>query len=193
MRPIVSAMVAVALAATGCAKLGIDTVQWHPPNDGANADGRSGVRLRNAFLLGGADPAQPPPQFPLYGVLVNTGDRPLQLERITAEGGGTVQLPGPITLPPDQPVGTGEQPLATAGGIRGGTVPLTFSFRGAPPIRVTVPVKPRTGHFAHLTPSPASPPSPTSAGTSPPSPSPTSTGDGTGTPGGPREPGVENP
>ncbi|NBE94691.1 hypothetical protein FE391_12445 [Nonomuraea sp. KC401] len=193
MRPIVSAMVALALAASGCAKLGIDTVQWHPQNDGTNADWQNGVRLRNAFLLGGADPAKPPPQFPLYGVLINAGDKQLQLERITVEGGGSVQLPGPINLPPGQPVGTGEQPLATASGIRGGAVPLTFSFRGAPPFRVTVPVKPRTGHFARLTPSPASPPSPTSAGTAPPSPSPTSTGNGTGTPGSSRSPGMDNP
>ncbi|WP_165974508.1 hypothetical protein [Nonomuraea deserti] len=199
MRPIVSVMVAVALAATGCAKLGIDTVQWHPQNDGTNADGRGGVRVRNAFLLGGADPAKPPAQFPLYGVLVNAGDKPLQLERITVEGGGSVRLPGPIALPPDQPVGTGEQPLATASGIRGGAVPLTFSFRGAPPIRVTVPVKPRTGHFARLAPAPAGPPSPTSPATAPPSPapgtaspSPAPTSTGTGAPG-PREPGVTTP
>ncbi|MEO3789344.1 hypothetical protein ABGB14_03985 [Nonomuraea sp. B10E15] len=170
MRPIVSAMVAVALAASGCSAAEIDRVQWRPQNDGANADGQGGVRLRNVFLLGGAHPAQPPPRFPLYGVLINAGDRPLQLERITVEGGGTVRLPGPVTLRPDQPVGTAEQPLATASGIRGGLVPLTFTFRGAPPLRVSVPVKPRTGHFAHLGTSPPVPPSPTSATTAPPAP-----------------------
>lgn len=178
MRPIASAVIAVALAAAaGCANVGIDTAQDAPQNEGANADVGGVLHIRNAFLLGGTDPASPAPQQVLYAVLINDGRQPARLERITLDGGGSVQLPGPITVPPNQPVGAGEKPIATVTGVRarGTTVPMTFAFSGAEPVRLNVPIKERTGQFSHLTPSPAGSPSPTAPGTAPPSPSPATT------------------
>ncbi|MGW0808619.1 hypothetical protein [Nonomuraea sp. NPDC002799] len=191
MRPIVSAVIAVTLAAAGCAKTEIDTSsRWLPQNDGANADVGTGVHVRNAFLLNGTDPASPAPEQGLFVVLINEGHRPDQLERITLEGGGTVRLPGPIALPPNQPVGVGERPLFTVSGVRGTTVPMTFLFRNAGPVRIIVPVKLKTGQFASLNPSPAEPASPMSAATAPPTPSPESTGSpgSTGSPAAPGSP-----
>ncbi|MCK2220269.1 hypothetical protein MF672_041690 [Actinomadura sp. ATCC 31491] len=180
MRPIASAVTAVALAAlaAGCTKTSIDTVQRLPQNEGANADVGQTIHVRNVFLLGGADPASPAPQTTLYGVIVNDGHQPVQLQSIAAEGGGQVQLAAPVTVQPLQPVGVGDRPLGTATGVRGGTVPMTFTFAGAPPVRVIVPVKPRTGFYANLTPAPSGPatpaPSPSRSPTASASPSPTS-------------------
>ncbi|MGP4097832.1 hypothetical protein [Nonomuraea sp. KM90] len=180
MRPIVTAAIVVALAATGCTNYGFDKANRVPQNDGANAD-VAGVSLRNAFLLrGNADPPAAGTPEALFAVLVNDSARPVQLERITVDGGGSVQLAGPVTLPPNQPVGTGNQPIGTVSGVRANTVPMTFIFKDADAIRVSVPVKTRTDHFANLpsapagpvTPAPA-PPSPTRPISPPPSPSPT--------------------
>ncbi|WP_188189890.1 hypothetical protein [Nonomuraea sp. SYSU D8015] len=186
MRPIASAVIAAVLAAAaaGCALAGFDTTaQDVPQNEGANADvGR--VKVRNVFLLGGTDPASPAPEQTLYGVLINDGREPVRLERITVEGGGSVQLPGPVTVPPNQPVGVGEQPLGTVRvtGVRGTTVPMTFVFSGAEPLRLNVPIKERTGQYATISPSPPGSPSPTAPGTAPASPSPTPTQPGTPSP-----------
>jgi copper(I)-binding protein len=176
MRPIVSAVIVVALATAGCMNVGIDTGENLPQNEGANADVGDTLYVRNAFLLSGADRASPAPQLALYAVLVNNSHQPAQLERITAEGGASVQLSGPITLPPNQPVGTGNRPIGTVSGVRGGsgtTVPMTFVFKGSEPARLNVPIKARTGHYTDLTPSPAGSPTPSPAGTAPPTPSPT--------------------
>ncbi|MEO3870432.1 hypothetical protein ABGB18_16585 [Nonomuraea sp. B12E4] len=169
MRRIVLAAYMTAAAATGCSQAGLDTTQLAPQNDGANADLRGGLYLRNIFLLGGAESGSPVPRQVLYGVLINSGDRPVRLEQVTVEGGGSVQLAGPLTLPPDQPVGTGNQPLGTVSGVRGDTVPMTFTFGGAEPLRLIVPVKARIGQFASLTPAPAGSPSmvPTPEGSPP--------------------------
>lgn len=176
MRFIASAVIAVvALAAVaGCANIGIDTAQDAPQNEGANADVRGTLHIRNAFLLSGSGPASPASQqATLYAVLINQGQQPARLERIVLDGGGSVQLPGPVELPPHEPVGAGEQPIGTVTGVRGGTVPMTFVFTGIRPVRLYVPVKERTGQYATLTPAPAGSPSPTLPGTAPPSPSPT--------------------
>ncbi|MEU6715827.1 hypothetical protein ABZ897_30545 [Nonomuraea sp. NPDC046802] len=185
MRPIASAVIVMALAATGCASVGTYPSNSVPPNPGANANATAQGRLylRNLFLLNGSDPVSPSPQLALYGVLVNGGQKPDQLERITIEGGGTAQLPGPVALAPNQPVGTGERPLSMVSGVRGTVVPMTFTFRYAGPVRLYVPVKLRVGEFAHLpepggAPSPPRPtgtsgPSPIRTRTAPPSPAPT--------------------
>ncbi|TMR94104.1 hypothetical protein [Nonomuraea basaltis] len=175
MRPIVSAVIVMAMAAMGCAVAGFDTSANNvPQNEGANLNVGGVLHVRNVFLLSGTDPASPAPQQVLYAVLINSGHQPVRLERITVEGGGSVQLAGPVTLPPDQPVGTGGQPIGTVSGmsgLRGSVVPMTFIFSGADPVRVNVPVKTKTGHYANLTPSPGGAPSPTA----PPSPSPAGT------------------
>ncbi|MBF8194029.1 hypothetical protein ITP53_51845, partial [Nonomuraea sp. K274] len=155
MRPTVSAAIAVAaFLATGCANAGVDTIPHLPQNEGANADVRGVMHVRNAFLIAGTDPASPAPQQSLYAVLINAGTRPDQLDRVTVEGGGSVQLAGPVSLPPNQPVGTGGRPIGTVTGVRGGAVPMTFDFRQAGSVRVMVPVKYATGQYATLTPSP---------------------------------------
>ncbi|WP_043618853.1 hypothetical protein [Nonomuraea candida] len=174
MRPIASAALVLAVLATGCANAGFDKANRMPQNDGANANVGKTLSLRNAFLLGGDDPASPPPQLPLYAVLVNDGQRPDQLERITVEGGGDVRLAGPVALPPGQAVGMNNQVIGTVTGARGNTVPMTFTFREAKSVRVMVPVKARIGQYASLTPSPAGPPSATPGVTEPPSPGQTS-------------------
>ncbi|GAA3221953.1 hypothetical protein [Nonomuraea helvata] len=155
MRAISSAMIGMALAATGCTSLGTYPSQTYAPNSGANADLQGVLHLRNAFLLDGADPDSPSPQLALYAVLINSGSRPARLDRITVDGGGSVQLAGPITLPPNQPVGTGDKPIGTVSGVRSATVPMTFAFSGAAPIRVNVPVQLRAGEYANL---PTAPP-----------------------------------
>ncbi|SEF85878.1 hypothetical protein SAMN05444920_101863 [Nonomuraea solani] len=152
MRPIVFAMLVVTLAATGCSQAGLDDANRLPQNEGANADVDGGLHLRNVFLLGGTDPASPAPRLALYGVLLNEGGRPVQLERVTVEGGGSVQLAGPIALPPNQPVGTDSRPIGTASGVRGGSVPMTFTFQQGKTMRVNVPVMQRLGHYASLPP-----------------------------------------
>ncbi|UBU16102.1 hypothetical protein [Nonomuraea gerenzanensis] len=182
MRPIAAVVVAVALTASGCMNAGFDEANRVPQNDGANANVGGTLSLRNIFLLGGADSASHPPQQALYGVIVNDAQRPDQLERVTMEGGGTVQLTGqPLTLPPDYAVGTGNKPIGTASGVRGNVVPMTFTFRDAEPVRLMVPVKARTGHFANLPTAPAGPPSSAPPATAPPSPG--TTGQGTASPG----------
>ena len=170
MRPITSALVVVVMAvAAGCARPDVDPSHTVPQNDGANADVQGVLHLRNVFLLNGTDPASPAPQQALYGVLINTGSKPLQLERVTVDGGGSVQLAGPIILPPGQPAGTGEKPIGMASGVGRDTVPMTFTFSGLAPVRVNVPVMLRIGQYASLSPSPAAPASPTgtTGGTTP--------------------------
>ncbi|MFI6630491.1 hypothetical protein ACIBI7_16615 [Nonomuraea fuscirosea] len=169
-RPVVRAVLALTLtlAAGGCAKAGLDEANRVPQNDGANADVGDSLRLRNVFLLRGAGQDASAPPETLFGVLVNEAGRPDQVERITVEGGGSVQLAGPLAMPPNQPVGTGNQPLGTVSGVRAETVPMTFTFKDAKPVRLMVPVKTRTGHFADLPAAPQAPPSPTSPATAPP-------------------------
>jgi hypothetical protein len=182
MRPIASVVIVVALtAAGGCSLGGFDTsYQRVPQNEGANADVGGGLKVRNVFLLNGTDPASPAPQQALYAVLVNDGRQPDRLERVTVDGGGSVQLSGPIAVPPGQAAGTGGTAIGTVTGVRGATVPMTFVFGDAGPVRLNVPVKFRTGQYATLSPAPAgsptpaapSPASPAPAGTPSPSPSP---------------------
>ncbi|NJP98534.1 unnamed protein product [[Actinomadura] parvosata subsp. kistnae] len=182
MRPIAAAVVVVALSASGCMNAGFDEANRVPQNDGANANVEGGLSLRNVFLLGGTDSASPPPQQALFGVIVNDGQQAHQLERVTMDGGGTVQLAGqPLTLPPDQAVGTGNKPIGTATGVRGSTVPMTFTFRDAKPVRLMVPVMTRTGHFSNLPSAPAGSPTPAAPVTSPPPPQ--VTNQGTASPG----------
>ncbi|MFG1704556.1 hypothetical protein ACFLIM_15300 [Nonomuraea sp. M3C6] len=152
MRRTILAVIVVAMAATGCAAAATYPALTLPQNDGANADLGGVLHLRNAFLLSGTDPASPAPQQHLYAVLINTGNQPTRLEQVTVDGGGSVQLAGPVTLPPNRPVGTGNKPIGTVTGIRGNTVPMTFSFRGFEPLRVNVPVKSRIGQYTGLTP-----------------------------------------
>ncbi|MCF6475661.1 hypothetical protein FAF44_46025 [Nonomuraea sp. MG754425] len=159
MRAIAAAAVAVVtLAVSGCTASGFDQANTVPQNDGANADVGQTLHLRNVFLLGSADPTSPAPQQALFGVLVNSGPQPDQLERVSPEGGGSVQLTGQaLLLPPDQAVGTGEQPIGMASGVRGESVPMTFAFRDGRSVRMLVPVMARIGHFANLPTTPASP------------------------------------
>ncbi|NUT40474.1 MAG: hypothetical protein HOV86_10855 [Thermoactinospora sp.] len=166
------------VAAAGCTGLSHDaddvTRLHRPQNDGANASFR-GVHLRNAFLLGQAQETASPIDMPLYLVIVNSGDRPDRLERVRVEGGGEVRLAGPVDLPPRQAVGAA-QPIGTVSGVKGsGWAPMVFELREAGAVRLAVPVKPRTGIYATMTPGPTSP-SPTSPSSSPASPSPSAPG-----------------
>ncbi|MEQ4725480.1 hypothetical protein [Nonomuraea sp. B19D2] len=154
MRAVISAAIGMAMAATSCMSVGSYPSQTHMPNNGANADLKGVLHLRNAFLLSGAEETSPSPQLALYAVLINTGSQPVRLDGITADG-GSVQLAGPITLPPNQPVGTGDKPIGTVTGVRSATVPMTFAFSGTGPIRVNVPVQPRVGQYANLPTAPA--------------------------------------
>ncbi|MFG2072368.1 hypothetical protein [Nonomuraea maritima] len=169
MRPIVTAMTVMALVATGCAMAGLDN-QWPPPNDGANAEAGETMLVRNAFLLSGTDAASPTPQQALFAVLINQGGQPARLEQVTVDGGGSVQLAGPITLPPNQPVGTNSRPIGTVTGTRGWLVPMTFTFSGGESARMVVPVMPRAAEYAQLPTVPAQAPTPTTPATAPPSP-----------------------
>ncbi|MFG1696131.1 hypothetical protein [Nonomuraea sp. NPDC049309] len=168
MRRLVITAVAVGLAVTGCAKVEKDWANQTPPNDGANANIGQNLQLRNAFLLGSADPASPAPEQALYVVLVNSSDRPATLENITVEGGGTVQLAGPVAIPPDHAIGTGNQPIGTVSGARGTSVPMTFTFQDRTSVRVFVPVMARAGQYANLPLSPAAPPTASPPATAPP-------------------------
>lgn len=170
MRPIVSAAVAAVvtvLLTAGCTETGVDTGKGLPQNEGANADVKGVVHLRNAFLLDGQDPASPAPQQALYAVIINNGGKPDQLQRVTVNGGGSVQLTGAVNLPPNQAVGTNEQPIGTVSGIKGNEVPMTFSFRDAGNLSVIVPVKIKAGQYGSLSPSPSAPPTPAPPGNSP--------------------------
>jgi copper(I)-binding protein len=160
MRPIVYAAIVVALAAAGCTNTGIDKGKHLPQNEGANADVKGVLHLRNAFLLGSANPASPSAQKPLYAVLINNSAKPDQLQKITVDGGGNVQLAGALNLPPSQAVGTGNRPIGSVTGVNKQYVPMTFTFRDAGPVHVTVPVKPAVGQFASIAPSPAGSPTP---------------------------------
>ncbi|GAA3694393.1 hypothetical protein GCM10022224_069950 [Nonomuraea antimicrobica] len=160
MRPIVSAAIAVVLVTCGCATVEFSKENRAPKNDGANADVGGTLYLRNAFLLSNTDPASPSTQMSLFAVLINDGPRTDQVERISVPGGGTVRLIEPLTLPPNQPVGTGSKPIGTLSGVSGTSVPMTFTFRNTKPVRVSVPIKLRIGWFASLTPAPAAPPQP---------------------------------
>ena len=161
MRRLVIAAAAVGLAVTGCAKLEKDWANQAPQNDGANANMGQGLKLRNAFLLGSADPATPAPEQALYAVLVNSSNRPAKLENVTVEGGGSVRLAGPVEIPPDYAIGT-------VSGARGTAVPMTFTFQDRTSVRVLVPVMARTGQYANLPPSPTAPPTASPPATAPP-------------------------
>ncbi|MEU5864987.1 hypothetical protein ABZ815_27725 [Nonomuraea sp. NPDC047529] len=144
-RPI-SCAALLALLATGCTNTGYDTGQHLPQNDGANADAKGVLHVRNAHLRAAsgqaASPVSPASEQTLYAVLINDGHKPDQLQQITVDGGGSVQLSGAATdIRPDQPVGANEQPLGTVTGVRGPSVPMTFVFRDAGAVRVIVPVK----------------------------------------------------
>ncbi|MFI6481087.1 hypothetical protein ACIBH1_24370 [Nonomuraea sp. NPDC050663] len=169
----------IVFAAAGCTGLSYDsddvTRFHHPQNEGANASFR-GVHLRNAYLLGQEEETSSPVDMPLYLVIVNAADRPDRLERVQVEGGGEVRLAGPIELPPHQPVGAA-QPIGTVSGVKGsGSAWMVFQLREAGAVRLAVPVKPRTGLYATMTPSPMSSspmtPSPTAPSPTAPSPSP---------------------
>ncbi|NUO98985.1 MAG: hypothetical protein HOV96_01210 [Nonomuraea sp.] len=151
-RPIISAAIVVALAASGCTNAGYDRGESTPQNEGANADAKGVLHLRNAYLLSGPNPASPAPQQALYAVVVNNSHKPDQLQRVTVDGGGSVQLSGTVNIPPGQAVGAG-RPIGTVTGVRGSSVPMTFTFRDAGNVRVSVPVKPKTGQYATLNPS----------------------------------------
>ncbi|NUR91394.1 MAG: hypothetical protein HOY71_45600 [Nonomuraea sp.] len=151
-RPIISAAIVVALAATGCTNAGYDKGESTPQNEGANADAKGVLHLRNAYLLSGPNPASPAPQQALYAVMVNNSHKPDQLQRVTVDGGGgSVQLSGNMDIPPNQPVGA-NGPIGTVTGVRGSSVPMTFTFRDAGNVRLNVPVKPKTGQYATMNP-----------------------------------------
>ncbi|RSN14455.1 hypothetical protein DMB42_08085 [Nonomuraea sp. WAC 01424] len=150
MKRAVSCAAILALAATGCTNIGFDTGQHLPQNDGANADLKGVVHVRNAYLQAApgqaTSPTSPASEQTLYAVVINDGDKPDQLQHITVEGGGgTVQLSGAAAdIRPDQPVGANQQPLGTVTGVRGTSVPMIFTFRDAGAVRVIVPVKSNT-------------------------------------------------
>ncbi|MER6505340.1 hypothetical protein ABT158_00940 [Nonomuraea sp. NPDC001636] len=144
-RPIICAAI-LALGVTGCTNTGYDTGQHLPQNEGANADAKGVIHVRNAYLRPApgqaATPSSPASEQTLYAVLINDGHKPDQLQQITVDGGGSVQLSGAAAdIRPGQPVGAGEQPLGTVTGVRAATVPMTFTFRDAGAVRVYVPVK----------------------------------------------------
>ncbi|MFG1942670.1 hypothetical protein [Nonomuraea sp. NPDC048826] len=174
---------ALTLAMTGCSAspAANDPNRLHrPQNDGANGDVQ-GVHVLNAFLLGPAPTGSPTSSptgsptgssggQPLYAVLINERTDADQLERVTVEGGGTVQLAGPVELRPNEAGSRPDQPIGMVSGVRGSQVPMTFTFREAGELRLTVPVLPKQGAYATLPASPSGTPSPTS------SPSPTQSG-----------------
>ncbi|MFC4112478.1 hypothetical protein [Nonomuraea zeae] len=165
MRLIIFALVVGFIAvAAGCTKPDVNPTASQPQNDGANADVQKVLHLRNVFLLSGTDPASPAPKQALYAVLINESGKPARLDRVTVDGGGTVQLAGPVELPPGRSVGTGEKPIGTVTGVRRDSVPMTFTFSGMAPVRLNVPVKSRTGPYANLNPGPAQPLSPAPTG-----------------------------
>ncbi|MEU1722037.1 hypothetical protein [Nonomuraea sp. NPDC005692] len=144
-RPIICAAI-LALGVTGCTNAGYDTGQHLPQNDGGNADAKGVLHVRNAHLRAAAGqaatPSSPAAEQALYAVLINDGHKPDQLQQVTVDGGGSVQLSGAAAdIRPGQPVGVNDQPLGTVTGVRGTSVPMTFTFRDAGPVRVFVPVK----------------------------------------------------
>lgn len=163
---LLTAAAALTLAATGCAttvELNDPNRLYRPQNAGANGDVR-GVHIRNAFLLGGPEDATASPSGgqALYAVLINDRDQPDRLEKVTVEGGGNVRLAGPVEMRPHEAASKPNQPIGTATGTHGAYVPMTFSFRDAGEVRLTVPVMPREGEYSDLPSSPAGPPTPTS-------------------------------
>ncbi|GAA3142595.1 MULTISPECIES: hypothetical protein [Nonomuraea] len=168
MRRSIIAAVVVGLVVTGCTKTEKDWANQAPQNDGANANVGQSLQLRNAFLLGSADPASPAPEQALFVVLVNSSSRANRLENVTIEGGGQVRLAGPVEIPPDHAIGTGNQPIGTVSGARGTSVPMTFTFQDRSKMRVMVPVMARTGQYANLPTTPTAPPSASPPATAPP-------------------------
>ena len=163
---------ALVLAAAGCAsspEAADPNRLYLPGNDGANGDVQ-GMHVRNAFVLGDTSAAGSSAGQPLYAVLISDRRQPDRLERVTVEGGGTVRLMGPVELRPGEAGSTAGRPIGTATGIRGTTVPMTFTFRDAGEVKLMVPVLPKTREYANLPddiPSPASTPSPGRSGASP--------------------------
>lgn len=119
--------------------------------------------------------------------IINEGGQPETLSGVAVEGAGQVQAAGgtTITIPARGAVfiGSAGGPAITITRQGGKPAPgefaeLTLSFASAGEVRIQVAVRPPTGEFASLTPSPVPTPTGTPGGTQ----SPTGTASPTGTP-----------
>jgi copper(I)-binding protein len=137
----------------------------------------NGMEIRNLFVLGpGQGQALPAgAAAPVYLALVNNSAKPDQLLAISAPGlAAAGQVPeGSVALPPKQivtPGFQGQPPLTLqqlAGPLRGGEWRrITFQFREAGTVTVSVPVVPRQGTYLTYSPAPT-PPGATAPGSGP--------------------------
>lgn len=146
--------------------------------EGVNVSTKTGVEVRNLFVLGpgSGQKLAPGASAPVYAFVVNnsTDDQP---DRLLAVGSPAFQqgaqiAGGGVGLPVRQPVQLGgqtpgqpAQPIVLAGLtqtlIGGESIPLTLRFQRGGDITTLVPVVPHAGAYATY--APAAPPVPTGA------------------------------
>lgn len=172
--------VAVLVPALAGCEAGFDapTLQFHPASSGATK-AEHGISIDNAFVLGPSPGSELPAggQAGVFFALESAGGD--QLVSVGAPGtASSVLLPGgSVNLPARALVNLGGSatPQVVLSGLSrplagGQTVTLTFTFKQAGPITLSVPVQPDAYDFATYSPPPT--PTPTAAT---PSASPTTT------------------
>ena len=172
-------------AVAGCeATADAPTLQFHQAASGAQGATSNGVRLSNAFVLGGPSGTTLPSgsSASLFVSLYNGGSSADTLQSISAPGWAqsVSLLKGPVSLPAGgAPANlTGPEAEVVLENLSkpvhgGGTIPVTFNFAQAGPLTLQVPVEPQSFQWATFSPAPVSP---TATATATGSPSPTSTG-----------------
>jgi copper(I)-binding protein len=174
-------------AVAGCeATADAPTQQFHQAASGAQALTPDGIRITNAFVLGGPSGTDltSGSSASLFVSLYNGGSSGDQLESISAPGwASSVSLSnGMVSLPANSAPAnlTGPQPEIVLENLSkplrsGSTIPVTFTFAQAGPVHLQVPVEPQSFQWATFSPAPS--PSPTATATA----SPTATGTGSPT------------
>jgi hypothetical protein len=168
-RLLIVAAAALIPAVAGC-EAGNDApvLQWHYPTEGAGTSVNA-ISIRNVFVLGAPGSQSLPAGQPagLYFAMVNTG-RPDRLVSIQAPGtASAVTIPrGGILVPSNKVVllsGPEPQAILTTltRPLTGGSVlTIVLNFQRSGSVSLRVPVIPRSGSYASLSPAPSPSPSP---------------------------------
>ena len=177
----------------GCeAGNGAPTLQFHPAANGAYASAGV-IGVDNAFILGGPDdiPLAVGSSASMFFAAYNGGSSADKLISVSAPGTATsVQVAGgSVTVPANATAYlTGPTPTVVLRGLTsalssGGTVTVILTFQNAGAVSLSVPVQPRTGYYATL-----SPPAPGPSRSTQAKPGVTSSATGSPAPGAPAQP-----
>lgn len=165
----VATVVLCPLMLTGCADRVPDAQLARSYSDGVMADAGD-LRVVHALVVAGEDADAGVVSM----TIANRGDRSDRLMSIESDA-GTVELPAPQDLPPQEAValGAGEGPTPTIRGLTkepGELIDLVLRFENAEPVELRTVVVPTEGEYATISPSPDESPEATPEETLSPSP-----------------------